>query len=112
MTPINDREDDPTENKDEDAKAQSFVIMPFAGRDGEKVISKITKKIPENVRPKIAYTGTNLSTLFSVKDKVKTEHLSNLVYYYQNRRDQDSDYTGKTKGNYRKRIGEHQGRDK
>ena len=43
---------------------------------------------------------------------MKTEHLSNLVYYYQSRRDQDCDYTGETKGRYGKRIGEHQGRDK
>ena len=61
-------------------------------------MSKITKKIPENVRPKTVYNGTKLSSFFSVKDKVKTEHISNLVYYYQNRRDEDSDYTGETKG--------------
>ena len=111
-TATNGTEEVPTENKDDDEKAQPFVIMPYAGRGGEKVMSKITKKIPENVRPKIVYTGTKLSSFFSVKDKVKTEHLSNLVYYYQNRRDEDSDYTGETKGRYGKRIGEHQGRDK
>ena len=86
--------------------------MPYAGKQGEKVMSKVVKKMPENVRPKIVYTGTKLSTFFSAKDKVQKEHCSNIVYYYENKRDENNNYTGETRVRFGKRIKEHQGRDK
>ena len=86
--------------------------MPYAGKQGEKIMSKIAKKMPEKVRPKIVYNGTKLSTFFSVKDKVKKEHQSNIIYYYEKETDENTTYTGETKVRFGKRIKEHQGRDK
>ena len=75
-------------------------------------MAKIVKKMPEKVRLKIVYTGTKLSTYFSVKDKVQKEHCSDLVYHYESKRNDNTDYTGETKVRLGKRIGEHQGGDK
>ena len=75
-------------------------------------MAKIVKKMPENVRPKIVYNGTKLSTFFSVKDKVQKEHCSNIIYYYESKTDESIAYTGETKCRLGKRIKEHQGRDK
>ena len=95
-----------------DDKVQPYMIMPYAGKQGEKIMSKIVRKMPENVRPKIVYNGTKLSTFFSVKDKVKIEHQSNIIYYYKKETDENITYTGETKVRFGKRITEHQGRDK
>ena len=105
-------QEDAGETSDNDDKVQPYMIMPYAGRQGEKIMSKIVKKMPENVRPKIVYNGTKLSTFFSVKDKVEKEHCSNIVYYYESKRDESIAYTGETKCRLGKRIKEHQGRDK
>ena len=101
--------DEETENEE---KMQPYMIVPYAGKQGEKIMSKITKKIPESVRPRIVYNGTKLSTFFSVKDKVHKEHCSDIVYYYQSKWDENATYTGETKCRFGKRIQEHRGLDK
>ena len=100
------------DNKNDEETSRPYMIVPYAGKQGEKIISSIVKKIPESVRPKIVYNGTKLSTFFSVKDKVPKEHCSNLIYYYERRDDEDTAYTGETRCRIGKRIQEHQGRDK
>ena len=101
----------PTESKVSD-KVQPYLIMPYAGKQGEKIMSKIVRKMPEKVRPKIVYKGTKLSTFFSVKDKVPKEHCSNLIYYFKRKTDESSTYIGETKVRLGKRMKEHQGGDK
>ena len=86
--------------------------MPYAGTKRETILKKAIKKIPEKVRPKIVYKGTKLSTFFSVKDKIKMHHLSNIVYYYKSGKEDRVDYIGETKCRFGKRIKEHQGVDK
>ena len=85
--------------------------MPYAGKQGEKIMRKIARKMPEEVRPRIIYKGTRLSTFFSVKDKVPKEHCSNLIYYFKRKTDENA-YTGETKVRLGKRMKEHQRGDK
>ena len=78
--------------------------MPYAETRGEKITKKITRKLPENVRPKVMYKGTKLSSVFSAKDKLDDHHCSNIVYYYQRNDDENVEYIGKTKVRFVKRI--------
>ena len=112
MTTSTDTTDEDTLTEENEEKKQPFIIVPYAGKQGEKIMSKIAKKMPEEVRPRIVYNGTKLSTFFSVKDKVEKEHCSNIVYFYQSKWDDNTTYTGETKCRFGKRIREHQGTDK
>ena len=38
--------------------------------------------LPETVKPRFTYKGTRLGSFFRIKDKIKWEHESNLVYHY------------------------------
>ena len=99
-------------NSDDNREAQPYLIMPYAGREGEKVISKIIKRMPEQIKPKVVYKGTKLSTFFSIKDKIDNEHYSNIVYCYESKIDERVTYIGETKCRFGKRTKEHQGIDK
>ena len=55
--------EEPTE---EEEKNQPYMVVPYR-KQGEKIMSKIVKKMPESVRPRIVYNGTKLSKFFSVK---------------------------------------------
>ena len=111
MTTI-DPPEDPDDNNSEEEKAQPFMIIPYAGKQGEKIMNKIARKMPESVRPQIVYNGTKLSTFFSTKDKVQKEHCSDLIYCYQNKDDENTAYIGETKCRFEIRIKERQGTDK
>ena len=104
-------QEEPTDNSEDNESIQPFVVMPYAGKQGEKIMRKIARKMPEEVRPRIIYKGTRLSTFFSVKDKVPKEHCSNLIYYFKRKTDENA-YTGETKVRLGKRMKEHQGGDK
>ena len=88
------------------------MILPYSGPRGEKILNKVIKGIPEKVRPKIVYNGTKLARYFSVKDKIKIEYLSDIIYRYKSSKEDQVDYTGETKCRFGKRIKEHQGADK
>ena len=105
-------DDIPPNEEEIDEKRKPFMIMPYAGERGEKVMKKVMRKIPEDVRPRIVYTGTKLSSFFPVKDEIKDKYISNIVYYFDSASENNVDYTGETKCRWGKRIVEHQGRDK
>ena len=91
VTPTNDAPNEEAEVVDHaegietTEKMQPYMIMPYAGKQGEKIMSKITKKMPDEARPRIVYKGTKLSTFFSAKDKVEKEHCSDIIYYYKSK---------------------------
>ena len=85
--------------------------MPYAGKQGEKIMRKIARKMPEEVQLRIIYKGARLSTFFFVKDKVRKEHCSNLIYYFKRKADENA-YNGETKVQLGKRMEEHQGGEK
>ena len=102
---------EPPNSQNEEPK-QPYMVMPYAGKRGEKVLKKITNRLPEKLRPRIVYTGTKLSTMFRLKDKIDDQYCSDLVYYFQSSREENVTYTGETKCRLGKRIKEHQGKDK
>ena len=108
----NDTPEVETESTASEEKTQPYMVMPYAGKQGEKIMSKIMKKMPDKVRPRIVYNGTKLSTFFSVKDKVQKEHCSNIIYYYKSKLDENAAYTGETRCRFGKRIQQHRGSDK
>ena len=91
--------------------SQPMLVLPFAGKQGEQVMKKLNRGMPENLKLKVVYTGRKLSSLFSLKDPINKNHQSNLVYYYK---DPNSgvDYAGETKCRLEKRMKEHKGTDK
>ena len=112
LTTTSDTSEESVTSDSEDDNVQPFMVIPYAGKQGEKIMNKIAKKMPESVRPKIVYNGTKLSTFFSAKDKVQKEHCSDIIYYYQNKQDENTAYIGETKCRFGKRIQEHRGSDK
>ena len=108
-----DRELPEEEAPAEQEVQKQYLVLPYAGEKGERILKKLKRKIPEDIRPKIVYNGTKLSTFFSAKDKIDKLHCSDVVYYYKGSggRIRD-DYTGETRCRLGKRIKEHQGRDK
>ena len=104
-------DNDPKSPDIEEAK-QQCIVMPYAGARGENIMKKITRKLPENVQPKVKNKGTKLSSFFSAKDKLDDHHCSNIVYYYQRNDDENVDYRGETKVRFGKRFKQHQCGDK
>ena len=99
-------------DKDQETEKRPFMVLPYAGSRGEKVLKKLQRKMPKKIRPKVIYNGTKLGSYFSVKDKIETLHCSNIVYYYKGSTADNNDYTGETKCRLGKRVKEHQGGDK
>ena len=53
----------------------------------EKVLKKfgddISKVLPKEIKPRMVYKGTKVGSYFRVKDKIKSEHQTDLVYGYK-----------------------------
>ena len=90
----NEEVNEETDNKE---RAQPFLVVPYAGERGEKIMKKLRNQLPEKFKPRIVYTGTKLSSFFQLKDKVPEKYCSNLVYYYNSQSEENTDYTGETK---------------
>ena len=104
--------DSETENKEEEKKIP-YLVLPYMGEKGAKIAKMLKRKIPENIRPKVLYKGTKLSTFFSTKDRIKDMHCSNLVYEYRGSGGElRDDYIGETKCRLGTRIQQHQRSDK
>ena len=106
------------ESSDEETKViKPYICLPFRGREGEKLLSKfkgdISKVLPKEIQPRFIYKGTKIGSYFSVKDKVKTEHQTNLCYGYTPPGKTLKDgYIGETKVRFGKRVKEHVVEDK
>ena len=59
------------------------LILPYSGKHGKKLITKmkkdIKKTLPENIQTIVTYQSKKLSTKFNVNDKTEFYHQSNLV---------------------------------
>ena len=95
------------------------MCLPYKGKQGEGILndfkSTVKKFLPKNVTPRIVYQGKKLGSFFKIKDKIKTEHQSDLVYGYANnlsggnkhKEKGDLEYVGETGVRYGTRIHEH-----
>ena len=85
--------------------SQVQIILPYAGKRGNQMISKMKKivkdKLPRNGNVRVSFTSRKLGTWFPVKDRTKFGHNFNCTYYNKCLNDSDG-YTGETD----RRIGE------
>ena len=93
------------------------MTLPYKGTEGQDIIREFRKKIdnfiPKTVRPRIAFQGKKVNSFFQLKDKVKVEHQSNLIYKYSSGiGDPSDDYIGETNVRYEARVNEHVRTDK
>ena len=82
------------ENKISDSKSEKenifpHVCLPYKGKEGERILRELkgvlNKYLPKEVKPRFIYKGKKLCSFLRIKDQVKTEHQSGLVYgYYDN----------------------------
>ena len=73
----------------------------------------MNKLLPDNIKPKIAFTGTKLGSSFQVKDKTELKHNHDVIYYGKCPEDQcTEDYLGETGRRFKERVIDHAGRDK
>ena len=81
------------------------ITLPYKGKTGEKEVGSFRKYLknflPTNIKPRFAYKGKNVGSFFGLKDKIKLEHQSNLVYGYTH------GYVGETGVRYGSRKQEH-----
>ena len=88
------------EEVEEEIESKPWVVLPYAGKQGKSIVSDLKKcfgrYLPRNVKPMICYTGKKLGSFFHVKEKVKEEHHTDLVYEY----DSTEDRNCKTKSRY------------
>ena len=89
---------------------EPFIILPYKGKDGERVLSSfrdaLKDALPENIVPRFAYKGRKIGSLFKLKDKIPVEHQSDCIYEYKDL------YVGETGVRYGERTQEHCETDK
>ena len=91
------------------------ICLPYKGEPGDQVLKKfknwLGKCLPSNVKPRFAYRGKHVSSLFPVKDRIKWEHQSNLVYGYASNEELQSssqyEYIGQTNVRLETRTHQH-----
>ena len=98
--------------------ARPYICLPYKGREGEKLVrtfkTNLNRLLPSKVKPRFIYKGTKLGSFFRVKDKVKTEHQTNLIYGYTPKGEVSltEGYIGMTNVRHGKRNEEHATTDK
>ena len=94
-----------------------YICLPYNGKEGHKLIitfkNYLKNTLPNNIKPLFTYKGTRLGSFFRVKDNIKWEHESNLVYHYackfsdNNNCNDSSEYIGETNVRLGTRSKEH-----
>ena len=79
----------------------------------EKVFTHICLPYTGNIKPRFIYKGKKIGSFFSVKDPIKKEHQTNLVYGYNNKDNpRVVQYIGETNVRFETRTHEHSHSDK
>ena len=64
-----------------------YMVLPYRGHLGNQVLKEFKNKVfgilPATVSPRITFKGKNLGSFFPIKDRVKKEHRSDIVYEYK-----------------------------
>ena len=110
--------EDQTDNVNAEVEITPYFCVPYKGKQGEILMNKfkgfVAKMIPAGVKPRFTYKGKKLGSFFPIKDRVKKEHQSNLIYGYStsNGETRKPDYIGETCVRFESRIHEHTVTDK
>ena len=85
ITKTNVNLNDVVEERNVIEENQHFLLVPYQGKNEDFVIKSMKRRVktllPTNIRTKIAFTGSRLSTCFQVGDKTKFEHNHDIVYH-------------------------------
>lgn len=106
------------DNEVTEVEVTPYLCLPYKGKQGEILLKKfkgfVNKMFPSNVKPRFTYKGKKLGSFFPIKDRIKREHLSNLVYAYsaENSANSKPDYIGEISVRFETRIHEHTITDK
>jgi len=91
------------------------ITLPYAGKTGEIIVKEINKEFKklnnQNLKARFAYKAKRLSSCFNIKDRIKQEHLHNVVYEISCP-DCDQNYIGETERRIEERVKDHVGRDR
>ena len=101
----------------EDTTVKPYICLPFGGLEGERVWRRfkfdIGKILPKEIQPRLIYKGTKVGSYFQIKDKVKTEHQTDLVYGYKpSGKSLEEGYIGETHVRFGARRKQHIREDK
>ena len=94
--------------------------MPYKGVEGEAILNKfkgyLNTHLPKQVKLRFSYKGKKLGSFFRVKDKIKIEHQSSLIYAFNEQKSTNEltavDYVGETNVRFNARTHEHSVTDK
>ena len=106
---------DRTTDKEADPEQPLFqMVLPYRGKKGEDTMKHLQNTLNKNlvdVRTRVIYKGTRLSSCFNIKDEIAKQHKHNVVYVAQCP-DCDDKYVGETGRRLQERVKEHAGGDK
>ena len=116
MANTNLKLNDEVEKRNVIEENQHLLLVPYQGKKGDFVIKSMKKRmktlLPTNIRTKIAFTGSKLSTCFQVKDKTKFEHNHDIIYHgICPETDCSENYIGETARRISERVKDHAGKD-
>ena len=105
-----EEEEPPTEEKEE--KPVSLMLnLPYAGDEGEKVVSKMRKYISNTVNK--VKKKVSISAIYNIKDKIAFKNRHNVLYHaHCPNKKCKSHYIGQTRCRIEKRGDQHRGKDK
>ena len=97
-------------------KKQQLLVLTYQGKKGDHILKSFKKGmrkiLPNNVKPRTAFTGRKVGTSFQIKDKTEMKHNHDTVYYNECPEEQcDKNYIGETGRRISERIIDHAGRD-
>ena len=92
-------------------------MLPYNGKQGNKLLSKIkkhlNKSLPSEVKTTVTYKSKKLGTKFQLKDKIKFHQQNNPVYYSKcPDKTCNEDYVRETDRRIKERIINHNKHDK
>ena len=95
---------------------QPLLVLPYQGKKGGHVLKSLKKGmrkiLPNNVKPRIAFTGRKVGISFQIKDKTEMKHNHDIVYNNNYSEEQcNENYIGETGRRTSETIIDHAGRD-
>ena len=93
-----------------------LLVISYQCKKGDHVLKSLKKgmrkMLPNNVKPRIAFTGRKVNRSFKIKDKTEMKHNHDIAYYNECPDEQcNENYIGETGRRISERIIDHAGRD-
>ena len=94
-----------------------MLRLPYQGDKGigltKSLKRDLNKHLPKNIKTQVKFTGQKLNTQFNVKDKTKSEHKHDVIYFGKCPEKNCTDnYLGDSARRISEQIIDHGGKDK